>query len=172
MRKPVLTALVAALFLLTGLLVAGCGGEPVAGAPTEQPGSGPVKARVPVELRPVTSVKPGLEVSGPDEVIGPDNTVYTLAPSIGEFTEFEDVRAEKTESGWVVTIKLPAATSALFTKWTTEHVDEQLAIMVDGTLISAPRIASPITGGSLQITGNFTEDAAKKLAADITGGTP
>ncbi|GAA2981115.1 SecDF P1 head subdomain-containing protein [Actinokineospora diospyrosa] len=168
MRKTMFAAVVAALLLV----LTACGGEPVAGAPTEQPGSGPVKAKVPVELRPVTSVKPGLEVSGADEVIGPDDTVYTLAPSIGEFTEFEDVRPEKTDYGWVITIKLPPATSALFTKWTTEHVDEQLAIMVDGTLVSAPRIASPITGGSLQISGNFTEDSAKKLAADITGGTP
>ncbi|RLK59418.1 SecDF P1 head subdomain-containing protein [Actinokineospora cianjurensis] len=171
MRKPILALLLAAV-----LPLAACGSDATPAAPpstaASAAGGGLLAARVPVELRPVTSVKPGLEVSGPDEVIGPDESVYTLGPSIGEFTEFKDVRPEKTDYGWVITIDLPSATSAVFAKWTTEHVDEQLAVMVDGKLVSAPKIASPITGGALQISGNFTEASAKQLVTDITGETP
>ncbi|MCP2304651.1 SecDF P1 head subdomain-containing protein [Actinokineospora globicatena] len=183
MRKPIIHALVVAALLA----VAACGSD-AASTPTGSPGpgasasesapvssagnpagSGLVTAKVPVELRPVVSVKPGMEVSGPDQVIGPDDTVYTLGPSIGQFPEFKSVRAERTDFGWVVTIELTAATSAVFAQWTTAHVGEQLAVMVDGTMVSAPTIQAPITGGSVQISGNFTEESAKRLVAEITG---
>src|SRR5690606_12051742 len=37
-----------------------------------------------------------------------------------------------------------------------ENVGKRFAIILDGKVISAPRINEPITGGSGQITGNFT----------------
>jgi SecD/SecF fusion protein len=52
-----------------------------------------------------------------------------------------------------------------FEKVTTENVGRSLAIILDGELYSAPRINGPIPGGRGQITGKFTEDEARKLAA-------
>ncbi|MBN1403657.1 MAG: protein translocase subunit SecD [Opitutales bacterium] len=40
----------------------------------------------------------------------------------------------------------------------------QLAIVLDGQLRSAPRVSEPITGGSAQITGSFTQREAIDLA--------
>lgn len=44
------------------------------------------------------------------------------------------------------------------------------AIVLDGTVMSAPRINEPIWGGSVQITGDFTIEEAQDLAAIIEAG--
>ena len=44
------------------------------------------------------------------------------------------------------------------------------AIVLDGKVISAPRILGPITGGSGQITGNFTVEQADNLAVLLRAG--
>ncbi|GLZ36785.1 hypothetical protein [Actinokineospora sp. NBRC 105648] len=160
--------------LLTALLLfalAACGSDTVPGKAAAEPGSGPVQTRVPVDLRPVTAVAQGTEPTGPDEFAGDDGSLYTVGPSIADISRLEDVKAESTENGtgWVVTIKLSADAAAKFGSWTAEHVGERLAIVVDGKLVSAPQIASPIPGGEVQISGNFTEKSAKQLAADISG---
>ncbi|WP_026422225.1 SecDF P1 head subdomain-containing protein [Actinokineospora inagensis] len=163
MRNPIVRVLVA----LVLLVLAACGSS-VAGAPSGQPGGTAVQAKVPVELRPVLSMHPGTIATAPDELAGPDG-VYTLGPSIGDFTSFTSVAAEHTDYGWVVTIKLPSDTAAVVASWTGAHVGDQLAIVVNHTLLSAPKIADAITGGALQISGNFTEQSAKDLATQITG---
>ncbi len=44
----------------------------------------------------------------------------------------------------------------LFGDYTADHVGEQFAIVLDGTVISAPVINEPIPGGQGQISGGFT----------------
>jgi protein-export membrane protein SecD len=58
----------------------------------------------------------------------------------------------------------------LFTKITTEHTNEQLAIFLDGTLLSDPVIREPITGGTAIITGNFTAEGARELVRNLNFG--
>ena len=55
----------------------------------------------------------------------------------------------------------------LFAAITKENINKRLAIVVDGHLYSAPVIRSEITEGKAQITGSFTEQEAKELAAKI-----
>jgi protein-export membrane protein SecD len=61
-------------------------------------------------------------------------------------------------------------------KWaqiTTRLVNQQVAIVLDGQVQSAPVIESAITGGQSQITGTFTADQAKSLATVLqTGALP
>ncbi|HLB44801.1 MAG TPA: protein translocase subunit SecD [Candidatus Limnocylindrales bacterium] len=47
----------------------------------------------------------------------------------------------------------------LFAQYTTQHVNERFAIVLDGTVISAPNIRSPITGGQGEISGGFQTQA-------------
>ena len=53
---------------------------------------------------------------------------------------------------------------------TSENVGKLFAIILDGKVISAPRILSPITGGSGQISGRFTVEAANNLAILLRAG--
>jgi|SRR5208282_958304 preprotein translocase subunit SecD len=57
--------------------------------------------------------------------------------------------------------------TARFAEITGQNIGKRLAIVIDGQLITAPTIQSAITGGKGQITGNFTEQEAKDLAAKI-----
>jgi SecD/SecF fusion protein len=50
-----------------------------------------------------------------------------------------------------------------FGEVTSENVGKLFAIILDGKVISAPRIISPITGGSGEISGHFTVEAANNL---------
>ncbi|MGN6160970.1 MAG: protein translocase subunit SecD [Marmoricola sp.] len=47
----------------------------------------------------------------------------------------------------------------------------QFAIVLDGTLLSAPTFNGVITGGNAQITGNFTQDTATSLATSLNFGS-
>jgi preprotein translocase subunit SecD len=55
----------------------------------------------------------------------------------------------------------------LFAGWTTSHVNQQFAIVLDSAIISAPEIQGPIPGGNVQITsggiGGFPQKEAQQL---------
>jgi SecD/SecF fusion protein len=57
-----------------------------------------------------------------------------------------------------------------FGEVTAENVGKLFAIILDGKVISAPRIISPITGGSGQISGHFTVEQANNLAILLRAG--
>src|SRR5208283_1823406 len=57
-----------------------------------------------------------------------------------------------------------------FGRVTSENVGRLFAIVLDGKVISAPRILGPITGGSGQITGNFTVEQADQLSVLLRSG--
>ena len=55
----------------------------------------------------------------------------------------------------------------LFAAITKENLNKRLAIVLDGQVVSAPVVRSEISEGKAQITGAFTEEEARKLAAKI-----
>ncbi|HWG04886.1 MAG TPA: protein translocase subunit SecD [Beijerinckiaceae bacterium] len=57
-----------------------------------------------------------------------------------------------------------------FGRVTSQNVGKPFAIVLDGKVISAPRILGPITGGSGQISGNFTVEQANNLAILLRAG--
>ena len=57
-----------------------------------------------------------------------------------------------------------------FGQVTSENVGKLFAIVLDGEVISAPRILGPITGGSGQISGSFTVQGANDLAVLLRAG--
>jgi preprotein translocase subunit SecD len=57
-----------------------------------------------------------------------------------------------------------------FAEATSQNVGKRFAIVLDNKIISAPNIQEPITGGSGQITGNFTLEEANNLALLLRSG--
>jgi preprotein translocase subunit SecD len=53
---------------------------------------------------------------------------------------------------------------------TARNIGKRFAIVLDGKVISAPNILNPITGGSGQITGNFTVESASELSLLLRSG--
>jgi preprotein translocase subunit SecD len=70
----------------------------------------------------------------------------------------------------VVSFRFDSVGGRKFGNVTREHVGELLAIVLDGKVISAPRIDEPILGGSGIIRGNFTVQEANELAILLRAG--
>ena len=70
----------------------------------------------------------------------------------------------------IVSFTLDRVGAKKFGKATTENVGKQLAIILDGKIISAPSIREPIVGGSGQISGDFTFQSATDLALLLRSG--
>jgi preprotein translocase subunit SecD len=69
-----------------------------------------------------------------------------------------------------VAIKFNDQGAKEFDRITGENVKKRLAIVLDGTVHSAPVIQERISGGDAQITGSFTLDEAKDLAIVLRAG--
>jgi preprotein translocase subunit SecD len=82
---------------------------------------------------------------------------------------------QQLSSQWIVTFQLTGDGSDAFGEATTIAVNapppqNQIAIVVDREVISAPRVTGAITGGSGQIEGGFGEQEAKDLATQLNAG--
>ena len=69
-----------------------------------------------------------------------------------------------------VSMSFDSAGRRKFAEVTSNHVNEALAILLDGRVQSAPRIEEPIVGGQARITGDFTFEEANYLANILKSG--
>jgi len=69
------------------------------------------------------------------------------------------------KDGWVVHLRFDAEGAKQFGNITAANVHHRFAIVLDGTIQSAPVIQDAIYGGDAQITGRFTEEEARGLAS-------
>lgn len=70
----------------------------------------------------------------------------------------------------VVSIKFNQEGGDIFAEITRNNVGKQLAIFLDGEIISAPRINETIVGGTAVISGGFTPVEARELAENLNFG--
>lgn len=71
---------------------------------------------------------------------------------------------------YAVTLKFNSKGARKFDKLTSAHVGERFAIILEGTVNSAPVIRERIAGGSAQITGSFSPEEAHDLAIVLRAG--
>jgi preprotein translocase subunit SecD len=70
----------------------------------------------------------------------------------------------------IVNFAFNARGARAFADVTAANIGHPFAIILDGVIISAPRILSPITGGRGQISGNFDVAGANKLSVLLRAG--
>jgi preprotein translocase subunit SecD len=70
----------------------------------------------------------------------------------------------------VISLEMNEEGRELFAKVTKEHVNEVLAIFVDGIPIMRPVISTPILDGRAVINGDFSVEEAKNLAIQLNAG--
>ncbi|MDO4485773.1 MAG: protein translocase subunit SecD [Bacillota bacterium] len=92
------------------------------------------------------------------------------------------IATDNESAGYAVALEFDSEGSDLFYEATTqaysgsvtsaiEGVDNKaIMIILDGQIISAPRVNEPISGGQCSITGGFSQEEASNLAALIRGG--
>ncbi len=76
-----------------------------------------------------------------------------------------------TTGGYEVSFELDANGTKTFADFTSAHVGQVLAIVLDKKVISAPSINNAITEGKGVIQGNFTYDSANALAIQLRYGS-
>lgn len=81
-----------------------------------------------------------------------------------------DANVSFQDGGVAVSFKFNNLGAKKFGDVTKNNVGEQLAIVLDDEVISAPTIQSAITGGSGVITGNYTSESAQELALLLRSG--
>src|SRR5438094_4438512 len=82
-----------------------------------------------------------------------------------------EVQADPNSMGnWQVAIEFTATGTRIFGEVTEQNVGKRLAIILDGTVYSAPRVNERIPGGRAVITGQFTVDDARDLAIVLRAG--
>lgn len=64
----------------------------------------------------------------------------------------------------LLSLKFTDTGAVKFARITGDHVGEQLAIVIDGRLISYPTLMEAIEGGKCQISGNFSQKEAEAYA--------
>ena len=98
---------------------------------------------------------------------GFSETLWVEPEPLLEDSDF--VRAELSgvgDSFWV-NIILSAEGAEKFSEVTTEYVGERLGIFIMGRLVIAPRVASPIKDGVIQIAGGMSKAEAGRIVEEL-----
>jgi preprotein translocase subunit SecD len=105
---------------------------------------------------------------------------YALATSVVQGKDIKSASAglSSTSVNWQVNLSFKphgatawgTLTTAMFNKYGTSSANDQLAVVLDGVVISSPVIEGAMNTGSAQITGSFTENQATTLANQLSYG--
>ncbi len=118
-------------------------------------------------------IPPGSEVLPADET-GPNGEPvrrYVVRKRVMVSGEnLTDASATFQQGQPVVAFSFDTVGARRFGQVTQENVNRPFAIVLDGKVISAPRIQEPILGGNGVITGNFTVQEAQDLALLLRAG--
>ena len=81
------------------------------------------------------------------------------------------VQPDQTGKNYQIAFELTDEGAKIFGDYTSKNVGKILGIALDGKIISAPRVNSPITDGRGIITGDFTLQSANDLAIQMRYGS-
>lgn len=84
--------------------------------------------------------------------------------------DIQSAGSSKISNEVVVRLEFDEEGTKLFGELTQANIGKQIAIFLDGQVLSAPTVQSAITNGEAIITGNFTADTAKELATRLNSG--
>lgn len=105
--------------------------------------------------------------------------VLDRAKVVGSMIASANATPETNATGWQVNLNFKSngttafgqLTTQMYSKYgTTQSPLDDLAVVLDGSVVSFPRINQPITGGQAQITGNFDQKSATQLANQLSYG--
>jgi SecD/SecF fusion protein len=128
-----------------------------------------VKAMFPINTRFHWGVKP-ME-AGNEKLM----ELYALRTATGGRAQLTgevitDARQDIEQNGPAVSMQMNTEGARKWKKLTAENTGRQIAIVLDGSVYSAPNVQGEIPNGNSSITGNFTVDEAKDLANILKAG--
>lgn len=94
------------------------------------------------------------------------STIYVAKTSIISGSDVKLFSPNLDEDGkWIIYLTLTKAGADKFRIETCRLIGKQLAIILDGKLMSAPVLRAPIEDGMIVISGNFDEDWLVKMTS-------
>jgi SecDF, P1 head subdomain len=128
----------------------------------------------PLLVYPVTQTTPGQCLPGVKGISasaasGPVCYQVTVGIAIHRVS---DLRVQPGGAGYDVSIDLLPADARAFAGLTREAVGGNLAFVVEGRLVAAPRVDMPITKGQILITGTTTRADAERTLNALRGSRP
>jgi preprotein translocase subunit SecD len=115
-------------------------------------------------------VPPGSELLPSSDGYAPAYVVKKRAEVTGEMLVDAQARFDQQTGHPIVQFRFNGQGARRFGDVSSQNIGRRFAIVLDKKVISAPVIQSAITGGSGQITGNFTEETANDLAILLRAG--
>ena len=86
-------------------------------------------------------------------------------------TDIQQAAAVVMNGEHCVELRLTSAGRSKFATATAKNINKQIAICMDGQVISAPKVNTAITNGVAYITGQFTYEECASLASKINSGS-
>ena len=103
-----------------------------------------------------------------------DGNKYLLSPAMIEGTDLDDASfgIPQNDVQYVVNLDFNGEAADVFAEVTRAiaGTQEQFAIVLDGVILSAPVVTTPITDGNAQISGDFTAETSESLANSLKYG--
>ncbi|RLD04174.1 MAG: protein translocase subunit SecD [Chloroflexi bacterium] len=101
-----------------------------------------------------------------------DPDAPTMYHTVMTGSDLDEVGVSQSQTGeFQIAFTLTDDGSDIFAEYTSAHIGQYLAIVLDKEIISTPRIQSAITGGSGVITGQFDYESANNLAVQLRYGS-
>ncbi|APR54193.1 protein translocase subunit SecD [Sphingomonas koreensis] len=123
------------------------------------------------EIMPYPSAPPGLPYVAYPTKEGEQPRIALKRQTIVGGDQLIDARQEFDQNQQVVVgFTFDSNGGRRFAQTTRENTNKPFAIIVDGSVISAPNINEPILGGRGQISGGFTVESANQLAIALRSG--
>jgi preprotein translocase subunit SecD len=96
---------------------------------------------------------------------------YELGPVVVDGADIAEVKdLHNAAVGWSVVVDLTPEGSNALEATTRKSVGDQIAILVDGRVVSAPTVQAPIGVGTVVVAGGLSQAEAKTLAERLGGG--
>lgn len=100
-------------------------------------------------------------------------TVYLLSKAVLSGAEISEADSgyNRDAGRYVVDVALTDAGTNTWSEFTSANIGAQTAFTLDSRVVSAPQIREAISGGQLQISGDFTAESARELAGILGSGS-
>jgi len=102
---------------------------------------------------------------------------YVLGPLIVDAADVASASAVRGQVEWTVAVSLTTEKAEVFKAATKAAAgaappQDQIAVIVEGEIVSSPTVLSPIENGALEISGGFSGAQAKSLASSLNPTQP
>ena len=105
------------------------------------------------------------------DVVDPTLPVLLVSADVDSTPSRTYPLLDTSTQSWAINVSLKSAGAAKLATWSTGHIGDYLAIVLDGKVLQVPFLQTEITDGNLEISGGFTQEGATSLATVLQLGS-